>query len=342
MRPRVFLASYYNRELIAPSLDRLREQAEVIVPPYQGRNLTEDELIRSLTGIDAVIAADEPYTERALASTERLKIIARDGEGINSIDLPAATQRGIMVVNAPVVSEAAANLTLGLILCLVRKIVVGDRAVRDGNFSARENLLCPDLEDKTIGIVGFGKIGRAMVKRVHSLSMRALVTTGSASRDAARELGVEVLDLEPLLSRSDIVTLHVPLTSETHHLIGSRQLAMMKKGSYLVNASRGSVLDEKALVAALQSGHLAGAALDVYETEPPAPDNPLFRMHNVVLTPHIGGDTSDTMVRAMQTVVRNILEWMHGNRPPNLRNPGSWDMDLQFKEARCQPRVRQP
>ena len=179
MRPRVFLASYYDRGLIAAPLMRLREAAEVIIPPYQGRNLTEDELIEGLVGIDAVVAADESYTERVFTSAERLKIIARDGEGINSIDLPAATRHGVLVTNAPVVSEAAANLTMGLIICLVRKILVGDRAVRSGNFSARADFLCPELEDKTIGIVGLGKIGRGMVKRVRSFSMRALACAPS-------------------------------------------------------------------------------------------------------------------------------------------------------------------
>jgi phosphoglycerate dehydrogenase-like enzyme len=324
MRPRVFLASYYDRELIAAPLMRLREAAEVIIPPYQGRNLTEDELIKGLVGIDAVVAADESYTERVFSSAERLKIIARDGEGINSIDLAAATRHGVLVTNAPVVSEAAANLAMGLIICLVRRILVGDRAVRSGNFSVRAEFLCPELEDRTIGIVGLGKIGRGMVKRARSFSMRAVACAPSASEEQARELGVELVALEPLLRQSDIVSLHVPLTPQTFHLIGAAQLAMMKKGSYLVNTSRGSVLDEKALVDALRSGHLAGAALDVYEAEPPDRGNPLFKMDNVVLTPHVGGDTSDTMVKATQTVVTNILEWIRGNRPPNLRNPEAW------------------
>jgi len=324
MRPRVFVASYYDRELIEAPLMRLREQADVILPPYYGRNLTEDEVVQALVGFDAVIAADEPYTERVFSSMDNLKIIARDGEGTNSIDLPAATRHGVLVANAPVVSEAAANLALGLIICLVRKIVVGDRAVRNGSFSSRADFLCPDLEDKTIGIVGLGKIGRGMVKRVRSLSMHAVACARSTSQEQACELGVELMELELLLKRSDVVSLHIPLTPQTHHLIGQEQLAMMKKGSYLVNTSRGSVVDEKALVEALQSGHLAGAALDVYESEPPDPHSPLFRMENVVLTPHVGGDTSDTMVKAIQTVVTNIGEWIRGNRPPNLQNSEAW------------------
>jgi len=321
MRPRVFLASYYNRDLIEAPLGRLREEAEVILPPYYGRNLSEDELIEALAGMDAVVAADECYTERVFTWVDRLKIIARDGEGIYSIDLRAATRHGVLVTNAPVVSEAAANLAMGLIICLVRKILVGDRAVRSGNYSARADLLCPELENKTIGIVGLGKIGRGMVKRVRSFSMRAVACSPSVTKEQASEIGVELMDLEPLLRQSDIVSLHTPLTPQTHHLIGAAQLAMMKKGAYLVNTSRGSVLDEKALVEALRSGNLVGAALDVYESEPPDPDNPLFKMDNVVLTPHVGGDTSDTMVKAIQTVVTNILEWCRGNPPPNLRNP---------------------
>ena len=333
MRPRVFMASYYNRDLIEAPLARLREEAEVIFPPYHGRNLTEDELIEGLAGMDAVVAADERYTERVFTSVDRLKIIARDGEGINCIDLAAATRHGVLVVNAPVVHEAAANLAMGLIICLVRKILIGDRAVRSGNYSARADFLCPDLEDKTIGLVGLGKIGRGMVKRVRSISMRALACDPFVSKEQAREIGVELMELEPLLRQSDIVSLHTPLTPQTHHLIGTAQLAMMKKGSYLVNTCRGSVLDEKALVEALRSGHLAGAALDVYESEPPDLNNPLFKMDNVVLTPHVGGDTSDTMIKAVQTVVTNILEWLHGNPPPNLRNPEAWETAREKRSA---------
>lgn len=327
MRPRAFVASYYDRDLIAAPLMPLREMAEIVYPPYHGRNLTEDELIEGLAGMDAVVAADECYTERVLASTDRLKIIARDGEGINAIDLAAATRQGVLVANAPVVSEATANLAMGLIICLVRKILAGDRAIRSGNYSDRAKFLCPDLEDKAIGIVGLGKIGRRMVKRVHSFSMRALACSPSCSEEQAREIGVELMELEPLLRQSDIVSLHVPLTPQNYHLIGAAQLAMMKRGAYLVNTCRGSIVDERALVEALQSGHLAGAALDVYETEPPDPSNPLFKMDNVVLTPHVGGDTSDTMIKAIQTVVTNILEWLRGNPPPNLCNPEAWKLE---------------
>lgn len=324
MRRRVFIASYYNRDLIEAPLMCLREKAEVILPPYCGRNLSEAELIEALAGIDAVVAADEVYTERVFSSADHLKIIARDGEGINSIDLGAATRHGVLVANAPAVAEAAANLTMGLIICLVRKILVGDRAVRSGNFSARDNFLCPDLQDKTIGLVGLGKIGRGMAKRARSFSMRVLGCARPASPEQVRELGVELMDLPSLLRQSDIVSLHTPLTPQTHHLIGRAQLAQMKKGSYLVNTSRGSVVDERALTEMLRSGHLAGAALDVYESEPPDPKNPLFKMDNVVLTPHIGGDTTDTMVKAIQVAVTNILEWLRGNPPPHLRNPEAW------------------
>jgi phosphoglycerate dehydrogenase-like enzyme len=324
MRPRIFLASYYDRELIAAPLLRLREAAEVIIPPYQGRNFAEDELIARLDGMDAVIAADEPYSERVFASANRLKIIARDGEGINSIDMPAATRNGVLVANAPVVAEAAANLAMGLIVCLVRKVLVGDRAVRSGNFSARADFLCPDLQDKTIGIVGLGKIGRGMVKRARSFSMRVLACAPSLSDEQVREIGADRTELEPLLRQSDIISLHTPLTSQTHHLIGKTQFELMKKGAYLVNTSRGPVVDEQMLVNALESGRLAGAALDVYESEPPDPNSPLLRMDNVVLTPHVGGDTSDTMVKAIEAATTNILEWLRGNAPPNLRNPEAW------------------
>lgn len=324
MRPRVFVASYYDRELIKAPLQRLSEKSEVILPSYRGRNLTENELIEGLIGMDAVIAADELYTEGVLSCVDRLKIIARDGEGVSSIDLAAATRRGILVANAPVVAEAAANLAMGLIVCLVRKILVGDKAVRNGRFSSRADFLCPDLQGKTLGLVGLGKIGRGMVKRARSFSMRTVACAPSMPREQAKEMGVELMDLEALLRQSDIVSLHTPLTPQTHHLIGKAQLALMKQGSYLINTSRGLVVNEQALVDALQSGHLAGAAVDVYESEPPGADHPLTRMDNVVLTPHIGGDTRDTMIKAIETVVTNLLEWLDGNPPPNLRNPEAW------------------
>ncbi len=321
MQKRVLIASFYNRQAIAPALQRLSEHAEVVMGNDLGRNLTEDELIPRLKSIDVVIAADEPYTERVFAAAPQLRMVARDGVGYDSIDLEAATHHGVVATNAPVVHEAAADLTFGLLLAAVRKILIADRGVRQGRWAERDDYLSTGVNGKTLGIVGLGRVGQAVARRAAGFNMTVLAYDIVADQEAVEQWGVRLVDFDELLSSSDIISLHVPLTPQTRGMINAETISKMKAGAYLINAARGEVVDEAALIAALKSGKLAGAGLDVVSQEPPGADNPLLQLENVVLTPHIASDTFDTFAAAFDSAVTDILLLLQGKRPGHVLNP---------------------
>ena len=323
MKPLVAVTSYYNRDLIEPALIPLRKKAIVRYGPDVGRNLQETELIQTLAGADAVIAADERYNSTIFDAAPKLQIISRDGAGFNGIEIAEATQRGVAVTNAPVMHEATATMTLGLIIATVRKLIICDRAVRNGHWTNRSPFLNPGLDGLKLGLIGFGMIGRGVARRAASCGMDVLAYSRSLEPEEATRLGATVATFEKVLTESDVLSLHVPLTKTTRGLIGAPELSAMKQGAYLINTCRGPVIDEVALINALNSGHLAGAGLDVFRNEPPEPENPLLFMNQVVLTPHMGGDTARTMLRAIEVARDNILSYFDGNMPRNLLNPTS-------------------
>jgi len=318
---RVLVASFYNREAIAPALERLAEHAEVIMGNDFGRNLTEDELIERLSDCPVVIAADEPYTQRVFQAAPELQLIARDGVGFDRIDLQAATRHSVIANNAPVVHEAAADLTFGLILATVRRIVVADRGVRAGQWADRDAYLSSGVHGKTLGILGLGRVGRAVARRASGFDMNVIAYDVAADPAVAEELGVQLVQWDVLLSSAGIISLHVPLTAQTSNMIDEQAISQMKDGAYLINASRGEVVDQDALLAALRNGKLAGAGLDVLRQEPPAEDDLLLQLENVVLTPHIGSDTVDTFAQVFTTVVADILLLFERRRPRHVLNP---------------------
>ena len=321
VRPLVAVTSYYDRDLIEPALSALRQRAVVRYGPAVGRNLQAAELIEALAGAEAVIAADERYDATIFDAAPSLRIISREGAGFNSIDVAEATRRGVAVTNAPVVHEATATMALGLMFAAVRELLVCDRAVRDGRWTERGLFLNPGLDGLTLGLIGFGMIGRGVARRAAPCGMRVLAYSRSLTPEEAARHGVSAAGFERVLTESDIVSLHVPLTGQTRGLIGAVELAAMKRGAYLINTCRGPVVDEAALIDALDSGHLAGAGLDVLHDEPPDPGNPLLSMEQVVLTPHMGGDTERTMVRAVEVACDNIRALFDGRTPPNLLTP---------------------
>ncbi|MDP7739971.1 MAG: NAD(P)-dependent oxidoreductase, partial [Lentisphaeria bacterium] len=211
----------------------------------------------------------------------------------------------------------------------VRKITTGDHAVRNGQWVDRSALLCPDLTGMTLGIVGLGPVGRKVATRAKALGMQVLAYNRTPLPDIADDLGVELVAFEALTERADIVSVHLQSSPETRGLCDAVFFANMKAGSYFINTARGQIIDELALVTALQTGHLAGAALDVFETEPIPADNPLSAMDNVVLTPHVGGDTSTTMIAAINMNVTQITDLLTDRKPSNMLNPEVWD------HARC-------
>jgi len=258
--------------------------------------------------------------DRLIAAGSRLKIIANCAAGVNNVDLKVAEARGIMVANTPgVLTDATADLTWALLLAAVRRVTEGDRFMRAGRFRGWQAglMLGSDLRGKTLGIVGFGRIGQAVAERGKGFGLRVCYASHPVPRTVEKRLQATRLPLSRLLRTSDILSLHVPLTPTTRHLIGPRELSLMKSTAYLINTARGPVVHERALAEALGAGRLAGAGLDVFEREPQV-EVRLKRLSNVVLAPHVGSATWETRARMAELTCRNILEGLAGRRPPCL------------------------
>lgn len=281
------------------------------VDVYEQGDLPHDELVARAPGKQGLLSVVTDTIDRAVFEAGRdLKVVSTIAVGYNNIDVAAARERGVVVTNTPdVLTEAAADLTWALILGMTRRIVEGDRLTRRGGWKgfALDFMLGTDLRGKQLGIVGFGRIGRAVAARGPAFGMRVALSSRTAQSSA---LG-EVMPLDRLLSTSDVVSLHCPLTEETKHLINQTTLARMKRSAYLVNASRGPVVDEAALVWALENRLIAGAALDVYEREPYIHPG-LLSLENVVLSPHLGSSTIETRTTMIQLAVQNIVAVLSG------------------------------
>jgi glyoxylate reductase len=258
-----------------------------------------------------------------LECAPELKIVANFGVGYNNIDVPAATQRGIMVTNTPgVLTDATADLTMALMLAVARRVVEGDRRTRQGRFRfwAPFNFLGHEITGKTLGIVGMGRIGRAVARRAAGFDMRVLYhNRNPLSAEEEQVLRAQYADLKTLLQEADFVSLHTPLTPQTRHIIGSRELAWMKSDAFLINTARGAVVEEQALLETLKQGRIAGAGLDVYENEPALTPG-LEHLDNVVLLPHVGSATVETRRRMAAMAVDNLLAGLEGRMPPNCIN----------------------
>ncbi|MBC7130170.1 D-2-hydroxyacid dehydrogenase [Candidatus Bathyarchaeota archaeon] len=300
-----------NRVLVCDPIDPegievLRKNGfEVAVKP----DISREELKKEVADCQILIVRSRTkVTKEIIDAGKNLKIIARAGAGVDNIDVEYAEKKGIKVICAPeAVAVAVAELTIGLILSLARSIPKADRAMKNEKWIKRE-LKGWELYGKTIGIIGFGRIGQRVARLAKAFGMKILVCDlNSPPARLLEELRAKVVPLEELLRESDIVTLHVPLTAQTYHMIGEKELQQMKDGAYLVNTSRGPVVDEKALYEALKKGKLAGAAIDVYEKEPPD-DYTLMKLENVVCTPHIGAQTRESQKMASLAVAYKIIQ----------------------------------
>jgi len=320
MKPKVLV----TRKIYERPLQLLREKAEVTLNP-EDRSMTPEEIVASLPGKMGVLAmGGDPWTAKLLEAGKDLKIVANNAVGFNNIDLAAATRLKIAATNTPdVLTDTTADLAFALILGVARRIAEADRFVRGGKWTGWTPglMIGGDVHDKTLGIIGLGRIGSAVARRGQGFNMK-IVYHDIRRLDPAIEQQhqLQFMPLRDLLVVSDFVTLHVPLTPETKHLIGAEELSLMKETAYLINASRGPVVDEKALVEALRSGKIAGAGLDVFEAEPKVTPG-LFQMENTVLVPHIGSATDETREAMALRAVNNILAVIRGVIPPNILNP---------------------
>ena len=270
--------------------------------------ISHEELREAVGGYDALIVRGRTKVNREiLEAGRRLKVVGRAGVGLDNIDLGAAKEMGITVLNTPEAStEAVAELVVGLMLSLARRIPYADTAMKEGRWAKKE-LMGWELRGKTLGIIGFGRIGRRVSEVAYALGMRILTyDVIELPAEALRKVEARQVPLEEVLRESDVITLHVPLLPQTYHMIDEEKISMMKDGAYIVNASRGGVIDEKALLKALRDGKLAGAALDVYEVEPPT-NLELIRMPNVVCTPHIGAQTEEAQRQASVQIAQKII-----------------------------------
>ncbi len=305
------------------ALELLRKEHDVLAHDRE-RPMERDELLERIGDKHGLLSmlTDRVDTE-LLQRAENLKMVANCAVGYDNIDLPAATSRGILVSNTPgVLTNATADITMALILAAARRVVEGDRRTRTGKFRYWSPMLFlgTEVTGKTVGIVGLGQIGRAVAARAKGFEMRILYHNRSRIEPTQeQELNLQYADLKTLLKMSDFVSLHVPLTPETRGLISRDKLDLMKETAYLINAARGPVVDETALVEALRVGSIAGAGLDVYENEPkPAPG--LTDLENVVLLPHVGSATLETRTAMATLAARNLLAGLRGDAPPNCLN----------------------
>ncbi|MEM1659699.1 MAG: phosphoserine phosphatase SerB [Candidatus Bathyarchaeia archaeon] len=283
----------------------VRNGFEVIIKP----EISKEELKKEVSECDVLIVRSRTkVTKEIIDAGRKLKVIARAGAGVDNIDVEYAEKKGIKVICAPeAVSVAVAELTIGLILALARQIPKADRAMKEGRWIKNE-IKGWELYGKTLGIIGFGRIGQRVARLAKAFGMRILICDlNNPPAKLLEELKAKAVSLEELLRESDIVTIHVPLTEQTYHMIGRGELQQMKNGAYIINTARGPVIDEEALREALKTGKIAGAALDVYEKEPPN-DYSLIKMDNVVCTPHIGAQTEESQRMASLAVAYKIIQ----------------------------------
>ena len=278
-----------------------------------GKPLTSEEVGNLLREADGFIAGLDVIDRAALKKATRLKVISRYGVGYDNVDLAAAKEMGIVVTNTPGAnSVSVAELALGLILALARQISEASKAVQQGNWPRLSGVT---LEGKTIGILGLGAIGKRLSRRLAGFDCQILAYDPFADQDFAAKNNIRLLPIDEIIAQADFVSLHLPLLPETRELVNAEFLSKMKKGSFLINTSRGEVVDEAALLAALQSGHLRGAGLDAFSPEPPDPANPLLHLPQVIATPHLGAQTDGATSNMGWIAMKDCLAVLRGEAP---------------------------
>lgn len=297
----------------------LKKEVEVILASDSSLKT----VCKEIKGIHAVIVRTAPFSREIIESADKLEVIARHGVGVDNIDIKAASERGIPVVHTPNANMVSvAEHTMGFILALAKRLVISDKATRQRNFALREEFAASDLEGKTLGIIGAGRIGSSLAKKCKAaFNMKVLAYDPYLSPEKAQEMEVSLSDSLPeLLKESDFVSVHVPFTKETIDLIGEKELKSMKPTAFLINVARGKIVNEKALAIALKERWIAGAASDVFSQEPPGPDNPLLKVENIILSPHMAALTKECVIRMATGAAQGVLDVLRGNKAKYIAN----------------------
>ena len=302
---KIFLTEHIHDDAVA----YLKEHFEVV----QGTSTEASEIIRQAQGCAGILIRSAKITAEIMDAIPTLKVIAKHGMGVDNIDVAHATEKGILAVNAPYSNmNAVAEHIVTLLLALSKRLVRMDRLTREGQFAQRNTYKTTELKNATVGIIGMGKISRLVVKKLSGFDMNIIASDPFVKQEDVGELPVTMVSSEEVYRTADFVIVHTSLFPSTFHLVSAEQFQMMKPAAYIINAARGPIIDEAAMIEALKTGGIAGAGLDVFEQEPPAPDNPLFKMDNVIVSPH-NAALSDGALRAMaMDSALGITEYLTG------------------------------
>jgi (S)-sulfolactate dehydrogenase len=305
--------------------------------------LKPDELLAIVGQYDALaVRSATKVTAKVLDAGTRLKVVGRAGVGVDNVDLPAATRRGVVVMNTPGGSATTvAELALAMILSLSRHVAAATASVKAGKWE-KKRFQGHELAGRTLGVVGIGNIGSVLVDRCLAMKMKVIAYDPFISPEAASKLGVRLVALEALWGEADVISLHVPLTDQTRHMVNADTLARMKPTTLLVNCARGGIVDEQALAAALSAGRLGGAALDVFEEEPARADHPLLKLDNVVLTPHLGASTEEAQAAVAVAIAEQLADYLKTGAVKNAVNVPSLAAEVLAQLGPYLPPGRRP
>ena len=321
-KPKVLI----TRNFFSEAIDLIKTVAKVEVYPSEEDPIPRETLLDKVQDIDGLLPMlTDRIDEELFDRSRNLKVVSNYAVGYNNIDVDEATKRNIMITNTPdVLTDTTADCAFLLLMAISRRLVEVDNYVRDGKWVKAwgpKMLLGSDITGKTLGIIGLGRIGKAMIPRAQGFKMKVLYHDTSKDIKKEKELKIEYRSLDNILAESDYISLHVPLTDGTHQMINESRLKKMKKTAFLINTSRGPVIDEAALIKALKEKWIAGAGLDVHDKEPIQLDNPLLKLDNVILTPHIGSATIETRLAMAMKAATNLTKALKGEKPPDIVNP---------------------
>ncbi len=315
---------FVTRKIHQAGLDLIIGKYEVDVWTHDYPPTTEQIVERAAECTGLITLLSDDINSNVLKRLPNLKVIAQYAVGYDNIDIATASQQGIIVTNTPgVLTETTADLTWALLMAASRRIVEADRYIREKKWNVAwgpETLLGSDIFGATLGIIGLGRIGQAVARRAFGFNMKILYYSKTKRKEIEEKLDAKQVDLPTLLRESDIITIHVPLTLETHHLIGEEELNLMKEDSILINTSRGKVVDEDALFRALRDGLISYAGLDVFREEPISKKSPLLSLQNIVIVPHIGSASKNTRTTMSLMCAKNLTAALQGSKPPNIVN----------------------